>query len=122
SDAGVHYVLLLDPVTNETKYASMVSAVRGSYRYQLDGVAPGNYYLLAGTDLDNDFIVCDPGEACGMYPTRGAPGVINVVDRNLTYIDFTTGFYSNLNAAQSGSQQDKPLVYRRPHTKGSLSK
>src|SRR5690606_896202 len=74
SDAGVHYVLLLDPVTNETKYASMVSAVRGSYRYQLDGVAPGNYYLLAGTDLDNDFIVCDPGEACGMYPTRGAPG------------------------------------------------
>lgn len=122
SDAGVHYVLLLDPVTNETKYASMVSAVRGSYRYQLDGVAPGNYYLLAGTDLDNDFIVCDPGEACGMYPTRGAPGVINVVDRNLTNIDFTTGFYSNLNAAQSGSQQDKPLVYRRTHTKGSLSK
>lgn len=122
SDAGLHYVLLLDPITNETQYASMVSAVKGVYRYQLNDVVPGNYYLLAGTDLDNDYIVCDPGEACGVYPTRGAPGLISVSNKNLTNIDFTTGFSSNINAAQSDSNQDKPLIYRRTHTKNALSK
>jgi serine protease len=117
SDAGLHYVLLVDPTTNETLYSSEVSAVGGIYRYQLTDVAPGSYHLFAGSDLDNDYIVCDSGEACGVYPTLGAPVLINVVDKNLTNVDFTTGFQTSLNASQSSTKQTKSLGYRRITTK-----
>ena len=46
---------------------------RQVYNYTFTDVAPGRYELIAGTDADNDFLICDPGEACGQYLTLDAP-------------------------------------------------
>ncbi|HTN33289.1 MAG TPA: peptidase S8, partial [Marinobacter sp.] len=32
---------------------------------------PGRYILVAGTDLDNDGVICHAGEACAEYPVAG---------------------------------------------------
>ena len=38
----------------------------------------GPYESIAGSDADNDFIICDPGEACGALLTVDQPIVIDV--------------------------------------------
>jgi len=41
-------------------------------------------------ERDNDFIICDEGEACGFYPTSDQPVVIQLNDGDdLSGIDFT---------------------------------
>lgn len=37
------------------------------YRYVFDGVAPGDYTVRAGTDLDGDGFFCEVGDACGNF-------------------------------------------------------
>lgn len=108
-NAGVHFVLLVDttPDVNglyqaEAQVAATVE--NGEYQFSFplengDGVqtqsevTPGDYFLVAGTDLDNDGIICQPGEACAEYPVSGLREAIHV-DQNtdLTNIRMTTGF------------------------------
>ncbi|MBI3546413.1 MAG: S8 family serine peptidase [Gammaproteobacteria bacterium] len=90
-DAGLHYVLLIDPATSETKYTTTASPDTG-YRFNIDGVAAGDYFVLAGSDLNNDFVICDPGEACGAYPTLDLPTTLHVNGTPITDINFVTGF------------------------------
>jgi serine protease len=44
--------------------------------YRFDDLPLGNYVTLAGTDMNNDGNLCDPGEVCGMYPVRRLPAPI----------------------------------------------
>jgi len=44
-------------------------------------VPAGTYYLVAGTDEDNDDEICDPGEPlCGLYPSLGLPQAITITE------------------------------------------
>lgn len=92
-DAGLHYVLLQvadpDPGWSERYIAkasaqTALSAVDGVYRFNF-GVTDASvedkalnearigetYFLVAGSDLDNDGVICTPGEACAEYPVAG---------------------------------------------------
>ena len=40
----------------------------GRYVWSLSGIPAGSISLIASTDLDNDHIYCEQGEACGDYP------------------------------------------------------
>lgn len=108
-NAGVHFVLLVNTTPDAQGFyqaeAQVVARVEnGEYQFSFplengDGVqtqsevTPGDYFLVAGTDLDNDGIICQPGEACAEYPVSGLREAIHV-DQNtdLTNIRMTTGF------------------------------
>lgn len=91
SDAGFHYVILADPDSGEVLLQETVAAVDGGYAFSFEAVPEGEYELYAGTDMNNNFLVCDEVEACGLFPTLDSPGIL-VVDRNLDGIEFVTGF------------------------------
>lgn len=90
-DVGLIYVLLLDR-DFQTVASQALLGQNGRYAFRLAGIPPGQYYLVAGTDADNDGFICDPGEACGAYPTIGIPDPIRF-DRNRTNLDFVVGYF-----------------------------
>ena len=47
--------------------------------------------MIAGTDTDGDNLICDPGEACGAFPTTETVVPITV-DRTDIGLRFLTGF------------------------------
>lgn len=93
-NAGFHYVLLIDPRTSETIQEITTSASQGIYSYQFKQVPQGTYLIVAGTDFNNDGLVCDIGEACGAFLTVSRPTSLEV-NANRHEINFNTGFNVN---------------------------
>lgn len=91
SDAGFHYVALIDSGTFETVHQIGAVAQNGRYDFQFDSVAEGQYLLLSYGDMDNDGEIEDPGEAFGMFLTTEHPFLIDVRN-HLTGLDFSSGF------------------------------
>ena len=57
----------------------------GSYAgFQVYGLAPGRYFIAAGTDINHDGDVCDAGELCGEHPFYG-------LHESLDYVDTSEG-------------------------------
>ena len=92
-DAGRHFVLLVDPQPRNGLYTTVAQttalAENGQYRFaflpddgveprQQNEVPPGSYILVAGSDLDNDGLICLAGEACAEYPVAGLREEITV--------------------------------------------
>jgi serine protease len=94
SDAGVHYVLLINLDLGRAVDMDDVSIAGGQYRYAFSGVPPGNYIIVAGNDSDSDDRICGGGEACGAYTTLGdvTPIVISASSGNMSSINFATSF------------------------------
>ena len=106
--AGVHFVLLVNttPVDGfyEAEAQLAVEPENGHYTFRFesdDGVAPkrlsevspGSYYLVAGTDIDGDGIICQPGEACAEYPIAGLREIITIEEgQSLEEVIMTTSF------------------------------
>jgi serine protease len=78
--ADDHFVVLIDADTGDI--VSELLAWRGygfgSYEFVHDSVPSGRYWLLASTDYDGDGVLCELGEACGIYPFVGAPLTVDV--------------------------------------------
>jgi serine protease len=91
ANAGHQYILLLDAATMAPVAQVSGDALNGSYPFSFSGVAPGSYYLAAGTDANNDGFICDGGEACGAYPTLSDPAPITIAEDS-SGLDFATGF------------------------------
>jgi len=106
TNAGYQYILLINADTDTPLMQWEGSAQNGNYNFQFDNVdfsAGQNYFIITGTDQNNDGIICDAGEACGAYITQVQPKTIGVSD-NHTGLDFTTGFSIGLqNQSQSTS-------------------
>ncbi|MBK9518575.1 MAG: S8 family serine peptidase [Anaeromyxobacter sp.] len=106
-DAGFLYVLLVDPVPNAQGNLATVAQASGRgqggvYTWSFANVPAGQYLLVAGTDSDNDDLVCDDGEACGAWPTLGVPTPVTVAAADVAGLDFLAGFESSLGAASAG--------------------
>ncbi|MFO1271817.1 MAG: S8 family serine peptidase [Rubrivivax sp.] len=71
-DLGPVYVLVYDADTNDLVGQVTVQASGGRYRWSLAGVKARNVVIVAGSDYDNDGLICSRGEACGAYPVLGA--------------------------------------------------
>jgi serine protease len=100
SNAGFHYILLLDPNTFENLHQVVAEAQNGNYTFQFTEIPEGDYILYAGTDLDNDFAIGDAGEAAGAYLSLDQPVLLNVTG-NLSGLDFSTGFSTDLTDVQT---------------------
>ena len=98
-DIGVVYVLFINSETQEIwqgataatsdlwyvdqGYAVTTNLLLAPDGTETDSLPVGTYEIWAGTDNDNDFFVCDAGEACGAWPTADTPAVITITeDRN----------------------------------------
>lgn len=77
-EAGALYSVLLDAYTLTPMY--WWNGVQGNNGYSLryDNVVDGAYFLLTGSDMDNDFRFCDEGEFCQIYPNSTEPRLIDV--------------------------------------------
>ncbi|MCH8498019.1 MAG: S8 family peptidase [Marinobacter sp.] len=113
-NAGRHYVLLVDAEdTRITRAEAIVTVVNGEYRFEFAGVEPGEYYLVAGSDLDNNGFICENGESCAEYPVNGFPEpFVFDGERSLTGLQLTTSF-SRPSLTQTDLQQPGNQRYRR---------
>jgi len=94
-DAGRHYVLLVSAEgedAGEVVQQRVVSATNGRYEYAFNDVEPGEYFLVAGTDTDNNGFICENGEACAEYPVNGLPETISLGDVSKSNIVLNTSF------------------------------
>jgi len=94
-DAGRHYVLLIgtgEENNGEAVAQRVVTAENGRYNYVFDDVEPGDYFLVAGTDTDNNGLICENGEACAEYPVNGLPETIRVGDSPQSGVVLNTSF------------------------------
>ena len=88
ADAGYLYILLINDATGDVVRQLDMPARGGVYDYDFIAAPEGVYEILAGTDSDNDFFICDPGEACGSYLTLDQPQDI-LLDQSLAGLDFS---------------------------------
>jgi serine protease len=94
-NAGRHYVLLISSEgenDGEVAAQSVVTADNGRYQFVFDSVEPGQYFLVAGTDTDNNGFICENGEACAEYPVNGLPETISLGDIPKNDVVLNTSF------------------------------
>jgi len=101
-NAGHLYVLLVNETFTDTVAQAEANASGGLYPFVFGNVPAGLYYVVAGTDSDDDDFICDDGEACGAYPTLGLPTPLSIAG-NRPGIDFTAGFDVRLDGAALGT-------------------
>lgn len=95
ADVGAVYILLYDPVNDETVAEVAATAEEGRYRFRFDNVPPGEYELVAGSDADNDLFICDAGEACGAWLTLDQP-IRLAPDSDRSELDFPVEYQAFL--------------------------
>ena len=93
-DAGYHYVLLIRVNADNTfnivdQYNVDIS--NGYYSYAFTNVLRGTYFIIAGSDRDNDGYIDNPGESLGAYPSLDQPIYVDT-SGNLSGLDFQTDF------------------------------
>ncbi|WP_404363968.1 S8 family serine peptidase [Marinobacter sp.] len=92
-NAGRHYVLLVSTGTEQdTLQQQVVEARDGRYPFSFAEVEPGEYFLVAGTDTDNNGFICETGEACAEYPVNGLPEPIAIGESPVSGVELTTSF------------------------------
>ncbi len=108
-EVGQQFAILIDPTTRETM-ASVVATRQadGNYAYRFTEVPAGLYEIFAGSDLDNDGLICDSGESCGAYLTLDEPEDIRVTVDQVN-LDFGSGFSANLENFQTTSANGEPI-------------
>lgn len=127
-DAGRHFVLLVDPEPEGDFYTTVAQttamAENGQYQFSFvpdDGVEPkllaevppGKYILVAGSDLDNDGLICHAGEACAEYPVAGLREEITVrPGETVTGIRMTTSY------SRPAISANTPDILPRPGFRG----
>jgi serine protease len=110
-DVGVLYLLLIDTQTQEVVAEVSSSTQSGDYHFEFRDIPAGSYELIAGSDTDNDFFICDPGEACGAYLTIDRPIVIEP-EEDLENIEFPVEYRVAVPTLNSLSEQPETSVKR----------
>jgi serine protease len=113
AELGTVYLLLFDPVADRVVAQADIFRDAGGYRYTLTNIPPGSYEVFAGTDLDNDLLICDAGEACGAFLTIEDPLLLRV-EGDREQIDFAIEYLVALpGAAADTAAARAPLSLRR---------
>ncbi|MEJ2395378.1 MAG: S8 family serine peptidase, partial [Candidatus Thiodiazotropha sp.] len=98
-DAGFLYLVLFDASSSNQGQLNL-SPINGVYQFQFEDVTAGDYYLVAGSDVDNDGNICEIGESCGAYPLHQQEELVTV-DRDLSGLDFIATINSGLSGNTS---------------------
>jgi serine protease len=98
------YVLLLDRETREPRYQKVVETTdSGELRYRFDLVENGEYWVIAGSDIDVDNFICQSGESCGAYPSLNSQQLIEVNGAPVEGVDFIADILGNFSSLATQS-------------------
>ncbi|MEJ2618987.1 MAG: S8 family serine peptidase [Candidatus Thiodiazotropha sp.] len=111
---GTHYVLLIDAITNIAVQQRQVDFTNGNSSFSFKEVSDGDYFVIAGSDMDLDNSICDSGESCGAYTTAANPTLINVDSGDVNDINFTVSFQSQTPSGSSHTA-DQPIEERQTY-------
>jgi serine protease len=114
ANAGRHRVLLLDAATGQTRHVLALEASGGAYSFRFDEVPPGEYLLMAGSDLDGDGRICEPGEACGAWPNLAQRQALRLDLGTRAGLDFETAFRIAAELTAIGAQPQPIAVGAAP--------
>ena len=87
-NAGVQYVLLLNS-DRVSQYEVHAEAAQGHYLFRFNNIPRGRYYLVTGSDINHDDVICDPGESCGEFPTLDHPRMIEISGASVSLVTDT---------------------------------
>ncbi len=126
-NAGTHYILLIDanaPGDSPEKIRqAIVNPVNGVYPFSFEEIPQGSYQLIGGSDIDNDFLICDQGESCGAWPLLDSDLPIIEVIQDLESLNFSstfnTGIISSPAAASATAAPTPGRAYRRSSYTGT---
>ena len=107
TDIGVIYILLYDPLHDETVEQFVTGGSGAEHRFQFTGIPAGEYEIVAGTDTDNDLFICDAGEACGAWLTIDQPIRIRL-DSDASGLDFPVEYLVSLPTASAAAPDAGP--------------
>lgn len=124
-NAGRHFVILVNPEPNVDGFftaaaQTVVQVNNGQYNFSfkaddgvapqtLDEVLPGSYFLVAGSDLDNDGVLCQAGEACAEFPIAGLRQQIDIVaGTSITDVELTTSYNRPVISAATADMLPRP--------------
>jgi serine protease len=116
-DVGFLFVVLLnaDDATFVDQFNVDVS--EGEYQYEFNNISFGDYIIVGGSDVDNDFTICGPGESCGRYPTNDQPLRITIDGEDIDDLDFLANIASEvISSAQVGAKKNQGIerIYIKP--------
>lgn len=88
----VIYVLAVDSASGASVFQDIVNPA-GNLAYTLPTLPAGDYWIIAGSDDNDDGFICGPGDVySGAYPTFAEPVAISVIDgQSVAGLDFTVG-------------------------------
>ena len=120
ASAGLLFALLIVSETGEVlSQIELYQPDDGTYGLDFGSVPDGTYELVVGSDMDNDGLVCDAGEACGAYPTFNEPDTLTLVSDQLVDIDVIfdqSRFFEQSSA--SGERSGRPAEGIRYRSEG----
>jgi hypothetical protein len=79
-------VRVLNSVTFAKVAQVMTDATQG-YAFRIPALAPGTYVIVAGTDRNQDSMICAAADACGTFPEP----VTITAGQDTTGLDFVVG-------------------------------
>ena len=94
---GELYVFLVNSETGQAALQQHQSNA-GEYDFRFTGVEPGVYFIVAGSDPDNNGFAGGAGEALGIYPTRDDPLLI-IANKSFAELNFDAAYEIPLEAA-----------------------
>jgi len=121
-DAGYQYVLLIDAADFSVLDQWDGDVEGGSYSYRFDNVpfpAGRQYYVIGGTDINNDGNICEPGEACGAYFSLSNFSVIDAAGPH-TGLDFVSGFDAGVGASASALFKEGGITLKRKQVQSPI--
>ena len=97
------YALVVNSTTNEVvKEVLAIDNGDGTASYSAQNIPAGFYVVIAGSDIDNDLVICQVGEACGAYPSLGAPFDVEVNGSDISELNFNADIVSGFDSLGGG--------------------
>jgi serine protease len=107
-NVGTVFVLVIDAQSLKTVQETEASVAEG-YSFTTPKIPAGTYFIVAGTDRNNDHFICDPEDACGFYPDR----ISITSDKEIPNINFIVEALVSPQSTASVAGQLKGKTFRR---------
>ena len=93
------YILLYDIEKDEViDSVEGITNANNAAVFTFNHVPDSTYYLITGTDIDNDGYICQLGEACAIYPSSSQIAPIDNTNLEAINVDMTASILNSLNS------------------------
>ena len=103
-DVGIQYLILVNLSSDEP--AGFLTATvnsEGEYPFEFNDIPGGHYFLFVGSDLDNDYFICDEGESCGSFPGLNSQDGF-ILDDSIQGITIQSSFQVDIFSGESSAE------------------